>query len=244
MNWKVAIVVAALLFPLFAGADVYVKREMHTDGFYAGGSMNPPDDSTVEMWIGENRMAFMTNSMKCVIDAEKKTLVFVNRREKTFAETPLPLDMSKLFAEEDLGRLQIFKRTGSVKKSGKTKTVGEWKCTGYESHDWIDYEGGKVSERTSEQWFTTDVPFDLQKFNKLFTSMLTLANFSDDYMQQVSSISGFEVASTETRYQESVVVETTSKLVELVEKEPPPDAYATPEGCTRKDLLTLQDLRN
>ena len=244
MNWKVAIVVAALLFPLCADADVYVKREMHTDGFYAGGSMNPPDDSTVEMWIGDKRMAFMTDGMKCVIDAEKKTLVFVNRRDNTFAETPLPLDMSKLVSPEDQGTLQIFKRTGSVKKSGKTKSVDKRDCIGYETHDWIDYQGGKVSERTSELWVTEDVPFDLEKFNKLFKSMLALANMDDGYMRQVSSISGFEVASTETRFQESVAVVTTSKLVELAEKDPPPDAYATPEGCTKKDLLTLQDLRN
>jgi hypothetical protein len=244
MSWKVPIVIAALLFPLCAGADVYVKREQHTDGFYAGGSMTPPSDSVVEMWIGEKRLAYITETMKCVIDAEKQTLTFVNLRDDTYVETPLPLDPSKIFSEQELGQLQIFKRKGTIKPAGEPKKIGEWSCKGFETHDWIDYEGGKVSERVAEIWVTDEVPFDVKKYTEMMANMRVLSNLDDDYVEQMAAIVGFEVGVTETTYRESVAVETTTKTVELVEKEPPADAYGVPEGSTKKDLLTLADLRN
>ena len=30
----------------------------------------------------------------------------------------------------------------------------------------------------------------------------------------------------------------------MTRKKPPEDAYAVPDGCTKKDLLTLQDLQD
>jgi len=244
MSWKVAIIVAALVFPVCAGADVYVRREAHTDGYYAGGSMNPPDDSVVEIWIGDKRMAYVNPGMKVVVDAEKKTLVFVNRRDNTYVKTALPLDLASLFSEEELGTLQVYKRAGSVKKTEAGKKIGKRDCTAYQTRDWIDFEGGRVAERSAEIWVTTDVPFDLKAFDTMYANMRKLGNFSDDYMEQLSLIRGFEMAGEQTSFNESVAVTTTSSVVELTEKDPAPGTYSVPDGCTEKELLTLQDLRN
>ena len=102
MKWKLAIVAAALVFPLGAGADTYVKIESNTGGYYSGGRMNPPDDSSNELWIGDKRMAYVTEGQKIIVDGDKKLLTFVNRVENTFVQTPLPLDLAKLFPEEEL----------------------------------------------------------------------------------------------------------------------------------------------
>ena len=69
-------------------------------------------------------------------------------------------------------------------------------------------------------------------------------NLSDGYIEQLQAIEGFEVASAETSYQEGLAIRTTRKVVALEAKEPPDGAYAVPDGCTKKDKLTLDDLRN
>jgi len=243
MRWITTIIIAALMFPVGASADVFVKQSSHTDGYYRGGTTTPPVDTAVEMWIGDERMAYITDSFKLIVDTGKKSMVFVNRRDNTFVETTLPLDKSKLFSEEDLGTLQVFQRVGEVKQSDATKKIDKWKCTGYEFHDWIPFEGGRVSEREVRSWVTADVPFDLEKLKGKLATLSSIGNLSDDYAKKRMAVSGFEVASEETTYNEGVAVTTTTTVVEMIEKEPPPEAYGVPEGCTKKDTLTLADLR-
>jgi hypothetical protein len=56
-------------------------------------------------------------------------------------------------------------------------------------------------------------------------------------------IDGFEVATEEVLYRESVAIRTTSKVVSMTETEPPAEAYTVPADCEEKEQLSLQDLR-
>lgn len=244
MKWKLAIVVAALVFPLGAGADTYVKIDSHTDGFYAGGTTTAPDDSSNELWIGEKQLAFASDGQKVIVDLEKQLLTFVNKVDNTFVETPLPLDLAKLFPEEELGRLLMFAREGAVTKSEAGKKIGDRDCVGYELNDWVNFEGGKVSEREIQAWVAKELPFSEEAYDKMFGNMLKLSGLSDAYIEQLLAIEGFQMATEETRYQEGMAIETATRVVEMVEKEAPADAYAVPEGATAKEMLSLQDLRN
>jgi len=58
----------------------------------------------------------------------------------------------------------------------------------------------------------------------------------------MQGIEGFQIANEETTYAEGMAITTTNKVVEMTEKEPPPDVFAIPEGCTKKETLSLQDL--
>jgi hypothetical protein len=242
MKWKAALFALLLIIPLAASADTYVRIDVHTDGYYRGGSMNPAVDESREMWISPTRVAYITDGQKMLLDAEKKSLVYVNRLDNSYAETALPLDMSKLFAEQDFARLQMFQRTGEVKASETEKTIGGRKCSGYELSDWIVYQGGKVNEREVKMWVTTEVPFDLAKVNELFFSLRKLGNLADGYIEKLQSIKGFQIANEETTYAEGIAIKTTNKVAEMADKEPPPDVFAIPEGCTKKETLSLQDL--
>jgi hypothetical protein len=244
MRWKTVILVTALAFPSSAGADTYIKIESHTEGFYSGGTMTPPDDSSNEMWVGDKRLAFSGEGQKIIVDAEKQVLIFVNRTDNTFVETPLPLDLSKLFPAEEAGRLRMFARQGTVRRSEAAKKIGEWDCVSYELNDWIEFEGGKVSEREIQAWVAKDPTFPEEAFDKMFVNLLTLSGLSEDYIEAMLGIEGLQVATEETRYQEGKAIETTTRVVEWVEKEPPAEAYAIPEGATAKEMLSLQDLRN
>jgi hypothetical protein len=242
MKWKVVLFAVALFLSLSAGADTYVKIERHTDGYYRGGTMNPAVDETQELWIGPTKIAFIADSQKMLLDAEKKTLVFINTRDNSYAETPLPLDMSKLFSEPDFQRLQMFQRTGEIKALEAKKKIGERACSGYEMSDWIPYQGGKVNEREVKRWVTTDVPFDLAKFNKLAANLLKLNNLADDYFENMRKIEGFPLAAEETTYAEGMAITTVSKVVEMADKEVPAEIFSIPEGCTKKETLSLQDM--
>jgi hypothetical protein len=161
MKWKAALFALMLVLPLAAGADTYVKTERHTDGYYRGGSMNPAVDEIRELWINPARIAFIADGQKMLLDAEKQTFTFINLRTNIYAETALPLDLSKLFDEPGNAQLQMFPRTGEVKALEEKKKIGERECSGYEMSDWVLYQGGKINEREVALWVTTEVPFDL-----------------------------------------------------------------------------------
>jgi hypothetical protein len=242
MRWKVVLFALVLLAPLAAVAETHITTERHTDGYYRGGTMNPPVDETRELWIGENRMAFITDNQKLVIDMEKRSLLFINLRNNIYAETPLPVDMSKLFDDTAYTRLQMFQRTGEVKKAEESRKIGEWQCAAYDTHDWVPYMEGKVNEREVRMWVSTDVPFDLEKFETMMSNLLKLNNLEAGYGEKMLAIEGFQIATEETTYAEGIAIKTTSKVVEMGEAEPPADVYAIPEGCTKKEVLTLQDM--
>jgi hypothetical protein len=242
MKWKVALFALALMLPLCISADTYVKTERHTDGYYRGGTMNPDVDEVRELWISPTRIAYIADGQKMLLDAEKKTFVFINLRSNIYTETALPLDLSKLFDEPSYAQIQMFQRSGEIKALEEKKKIGDRKCSGFELSDWFVYQGGKVNEREVKMWVTSDVPFDLAKFDALFGNLLKLNRFSDEYMEKYKKIKGFMIASEETTYAEGLAITTVGKVVEMTEKEPPADLYAIPEDCEKKEILSLQDM--
>jgi hypothetical protein len=136
----------------------------------------------------------------------------------------------------------MFQRTGEIKPLEEKKTIHGKECSGYAMGDWIMYQGGKVNEREVTRWVTTDVPFDLEKFNALFVDLLKLSNLADDYIGKIKEIKGFQLANEETTYAEGMAMTTTTKVVEMVEKEAPADLFAIPEGYEKRETLSLQDM--
>jgi hypothetical protein len=242
MRWKLVALAAVLLVPSGAGADTYIRSESHTDGYYRGGTVIPEDDSVRELWVGERRLAYRTEEQKIIVDLEKQTLIFVNLRENTYVETALPLDMSAIFSEDDAATLQVYRRTGTVTKTDEAKKIGDRDCTGYDLHDWIPYEGSRLNEREVRTWVTTDVPFDLKTFNLMFANLGRLSNLDEAYLKQLLAVEGFQVATDEVRYAEGLAITTTIRMVDLTVAEPPPEAYAVPADCEKKEQLSMQDL--
>jgi hypothetical protein len=242
MKWKLVALAAALLVPPGAGADTYVRSESHTDSYYRGGTVIPEDDSVRELWIGERRLAYRTEAQKIIVDLEQQSLVFVNLRENTYVETALPLDLSVVFSEEDAATLQLYRRTGKVRKTDESKKIGDRACTAYEFNDWIPYEGSRLNEREVTTWVTTDVPFDLKTFGLMFANLGRLGNLEDGYLEQLVAIEGFQLATDEVRYAEGLAITTTIRVVDISVAEPPPEAYAVPAGCEKKEQLSMQDL--
>ena len=55
---------------------------------------------------------------------------------------------------------------------------------------------------------------------------------------------GLPVASDGVIYQKGFSVDTNEELIEMFEEDAPAEVYAVPEGYTKKDQLTIQDLRS
>ena len=204
----------------------------------------PAEDSARETWIGDGRLADVTEGRRIVVDLDRGMFLFVNRAESTYVETPLPLDLAAVFSEEENARLTMFKRRGTVEPGGESKTVGERSCTSYTVNDWLIYDDSKLNERDIVMWVTTDLPFEWAAVRRMMVELERIGNLGEEYIEARGAIEGFPISAEETTYTEGIAIPTRHTVTELEEREPPAGIYDVPDGFTKKDLLTLQDLRS
>jgi hypothetical protein len=240
-----------LLFFLFAGivtlfinADVYIKQKLHTDSYYYGGVTRPADDSVTETWISDKKMVSITRNRMTIVDTENNQSFVINKNDKTYAKTDLPIKMSKLVPENIAAYLKSFQYIGTVKETGETKKVGKFKCKGYEVNSYLLYEGSKANETDSLIWVTSEVPFDLKKYANMRTNLHRLSNFSDSFITELNKMQGFSIASETLFYPKGFSVKSTAEVIEMSVKDPPAGIYSVPDGYTIKEKLTVRDLRN
>ncbi|MFH1756013.1 MAG: hypothetical protein ABIA59_09945, partial [Candidatus Latescibacterota bacterium] len=115
-----------------AVADTYVKQQTHTDSYYYGGMVTPEENETVEMWIGDKKMAFIQQARLIIIDLEKNTLIFANKTDSTYAETTLPMEWPNLLDEQAAARVQMFPRTGTISGTAQTQNFNKKVCKCYD----------------------------------------------------------------------------------------------------------------
>lgn len=107
-----ALTLLVLIAALSLSADVYVKQKTHTDSMMG----QPARDDIMEQWIGDNANAFATVSpdQSFIVDLKKNLLYMVNHKSKTYVETTLPLDLSKLLPPEYAAMVGMIKMTATV----------------------------------------------------------------------------------------------------------------------------------
>ncbi len=235
---------AVSALPASAVADTYVKTESHTESYYRGGMTFPAEDSMQEMWIGADRLATVTEGRRIVVDLDRQIFIFVNRTDSTYVVTPLPLDLATVFSEEEHARLELFKRQGKVEHGGDVKTFAEKPCTSYAVNDWMIYDESKLNERDIVMWVTADLPFEWVVVNGMLAEIERIGNFGDEYIASRRTLGGFPMTVEETTYTEGISIPTTRTVTEMEERDPPEGIYEAPAGFTKKELLTLQDLRS
>jgi hypothetical protein len=256
-NMKKILVVIFILLTgwTFANADVYIKIKTHTDSYYDSGVIMPAEDSIEEMWIGDEKIVFITGrgllhflpseNQTEIYDLENNLVSIIFPKKKIYAQSPLPLDMSKLLTSQYYSRLQRFKIKGIVKKTDETKKVGEWNCKKYELETWIMYEGIRPVEKYISIWMTTEVPFDLDMYGKAAANERKLRDlrYDDDLLSEWNKIKGCQIALEMTSYYRGVARRYYEEVVEISEKNPPDGIYSVPPGYTKKERLSGQDLR-
>jgi hypothetical protein len=218
-------------------ADVYIKTQIHTDPMTVMGNAQPASDQTTEQWIATDKMATVMGDRVMVMDSARKTAYIINVKEKTYLETPLPLDMAKLVPPEASQMLGMMKVTVTVAPNGKTQKVDKWDCKGYDVGLNMPMMPMKMSV-----WATTDVPFDWKKFSELAMSAAKMGMIDEQSMKEFQKIEGFQIASETSGDVMGAKLKVTSRVVEIASKPSPAGIYLVPAGFTKVDKLSLQEL--
>src|SRR4030042_6349116 len=189
---KLAILFSLILvLAAFASADIYIKSKTHTDAFAVMGQSQPAKDETAEQWMGDDKFATITPEMTFIVDLKKNMLYWVNHSNKTYLESPLPFDRTKPLDPQMAQMMsQMMKMTVTVAPNNQTKTGGQWKCAGYDVALNMMMMPMKMSV-----WASTDVPFDVDKFQKLYANVLKAQLRLDDAAgQEMMKVKGYWIA--------------------------------------------------
>ncbi len=242
--------ILAVIFILLTGwtlanADVYVKIKTHTDSSYDSGVIIPAEASIKEIWIGERKIVVISKNQTEIYDLENNLVSIIFPKKKIYAQSPLPLDMSKLLTDQYYSQLQMFKIKGTARETDETKKIGKWNCKKYELETWIMSEGNRALEKDISLWMTTEVPFDLDMYGKAAANERKLRDprYDDDLLSEWNKIKGCQIALEMTSYYKGVARRYYEEVVEISEKNPPKGIYSVPPGYTRKERLSGQDLR-
>jgi hypothetical protein len=229
-----------LVLAAFASADVYIKTKVHTDAFSVMGQSQPAKDETTEQWIGDDKFAMINPTFSMVIDLKKNVLYWINPVEKTYVESTLPFDFTKILDPQTAQMMQqMMKMTVTVTPNGQTKTIGQWNCTGYD----VTMNIMMMPMKTAV-WASTDVPFDLDKFSKLYSQILKATMRVDDAaVQEMKKIKGFWIASEMTMDMMGAKMHNTTEVIEISKKSADASVYSVPAGYTKKDKLSMQEIQ-
>jgi hypothetical protein len=227
----------------FIHADVYIKQKSHTDGYYYGGINRPAVDFTNELWLGNGKIAFVTENSITIIDKEKNLASIIDKTTKTYVETPLPIDLSKLGPERVAAVIKEIRFKGTVKETAKTRTIGKRMCKEYAMNTYRVYQGNRSNELDTTLWASNDLPFDMNKYRDLVFNIYRWRNYSDELIEEMKKIDGFRITAESLFYPKGFSVKTTTEVTEISQKEPPPGIYSVPQGFTKKERFTLPELR-
>jgi hypothetical protein len=183
-------------------------------------------------------MAYITPNRQVIIDTGQNLISIINLTDKTYVQTEMPIDLTKIIPEQLLSMLGGYKTRGTVKALEETKKINQWNCYGYE----IKVEAPTPMEL--KVWATTDIPLDWGKYNNVMNNIRKLGNYSLEYIEALKTIKGVGIVTDVTVFLQGSTIKSVGKVTEISSKEPPKGTYTIPEDCKKKDQLTLQDIRN
>lgn len=244
---KLILVLTLIVFTtVFLCADVYIKTKTHMDAFEMMGQKQPAKDEISEQWIGNNKFAQMMKQQTIILDLDKKMIYIVNHGAKTYIETSLPLDMSKLLPEQMAQMMGNMKINVTVNPNGQTKKIGSWNCNGYDVV--MDIQFMMPMKMKMLIWATTDVPFDWKAFaDKMFPAIMKAQSvqmpFGDEVVKEFKKIKGYQVASEMSMNMMGTEMKVNTEVQEITNKPAPAGTYAVPAGYTKNEKFSMMDLQ-
>ncbi|MBM3294443.1 MAG: DUF4412 domain-containing protein [Candidatus Aminicenantes bacterium] len=239
---KKLLVFAALvgLAAVSLSADIYIKTKTHSDAASFMGQTTPATDAVTEQWFNDNQFAQVGTGDSMIIDLAKNLAYMINHATKSYVETPLPLDLTKLLPPEAAAMAGMFKMTATVNPTSETKKIGSWNCSGYDVT--ISIMGMAMNMKV---WATTDLPFDAGAFNDKFMPALMKGTMrlDDASVKEFAKIKGLQIASEMNAEIMGAKMRSTTEVLEISKKNPPAGVYAVPAGYTKKANLSLADLQ-
>jgi hypothetical protein len=133
----------------------------------------------------------------------------------------------------------MMKVTVTVTPTGQTKTIGQWKCSGYDVALQMMMMPMKIAV-----WATTDVPMDMQKFANMYANVLKAQLRLDDAaVQEMMKIKGYWISSETTGEVMGAKIRSTTEVIEITKKTPDPSVYSVPAGYKKTEFLDIKSMR-
>ncbi|MCK5587037.1 hypothetical protein KAJ02_13270, partial [Candidatus Bipolaricaulota bacterium] len=130
-----------LLLPAAGQADLYVKKAAHSASYVEGVVVGTRQGDTTEMWIGDGKIASHEGNKTILLDLEKDWFCIVNHHDKSFVETSLPLDVSKVLAEDLRSSYKNKHTSGKVEKEDRRREMASRECREYTVSYWDISDG-------------------------------------------------------------------------------------------------------
>jgi hypothetical protein len=228
MKKAMIVILAVLFFAAFLSADLYIKAERYK---------NDTKDGVHDLWVGKDRAAFITPEEIYIYNKELKKVRIAALKQKTYVETVVPLDMSKLLSPETTARLSQYKIKGTVKRTDETRTILNRKCAAYKIDQWVDVQGQKYSESQMTVWAYEDMGPDFAIFDELMDIIRQMTNRDEAFRKELQKIKGAQLLLEIVQTFQGESTNYRIEVVEISEKEPPAGIYEVPEGYTKKETL-------
>jgi len=230
-----------LVLAVAASADIYVKSKTHSDAWAMMGRNQPAKDEVAEQWFNDNQFAFISPDTTIITDLKKNSIYIVNNKQKTYIESALPFDFTKILDPQMAQMMgQMMKMTVTVAPNGQSKTIGQWKCDGYDVTINMMMMPMKIAV-----WASSDVPFDMAKFQGLYMNVMKAQMRLDEAsVKEMMKIKGYWISSETSMEMMGAKIRTTNEVVEITKKTPDASVYSVPAGYTKKDKLSMQDMQN
>lgn len=237
MNKVMVVFLMVLICAVFLSADIYIKEKEHIGAYQVGIKMTPAKQGENEIWVGTYRAAYITPGEIYIYDKKMKKVWFVNRREQTYVEADVPLDLSRVYSPETASRMKTFKVRGTAGRTGKTRTILNKKCAAYKLHYWGDAGGSKFIESKGMLWIYEDIGPDFAVFNELMDLIRQRDNKDEAFRKEMQKADGVQMRTDITHTRQGVSIKTWSEVIELSKKDPPAGVYEVPKGYTPKKAL-------
>ena len=179
---------------------------------------------------------------KYVVPKEKKKVVLLNHKVKTYIETDLPLDMSKIISDDVKSWFKTRRSTGTVKETEETKKIMGKECKAYEVVSKEMHGDVVLRRQVITVWATTDLSFDLKMHELMLENLRKMFNRDEKYRKELKKIKGIQMRLETTQKHNGNTVRHVDEIVEISDKEPPEDAYSVPSKYTKKEKLINTDL--
>lgn len=229
--------VVVLFLSGVAAADIHIKAKSHTDAFTVMGQNQPEKNEVMDQWFGDKRFASHSQDHSIIIDLNKNLLYMIYHEDKSYVEANLPLDLSKLLPPSMLQMQEMMKMTLAVNPLGQTKTIGSWKCTGYEVNMSMMMMPMKMTV-----WASSDVPFDVDQFTeKYMVNILKLQMRVDEQsLAELRKIKGYWIAYEQTAEIMGAKMHSTYEVTSITKENAAPSVYTVPAGYNKSDKLKLR----
>ncbi len=241
-KYAAVFIVFFLFSAVFVCADVYIKQKTHTDAFEVMGQSQPAKDVINNMWLAENKMASLSEDQSFIIDLEKNKVFWMNTQKKSYIEMDLPLDISKYLPEQAAEMMANMNISVAVQPTTETDTIAGKKCTKYDVTMTIMMM--MTMEMKMKVWATEDVPFDWKKFqDKMIQMFSPTMPLGEEALNAFKQIKGWQMRSEMTMNMMGTDMKTVQEVMEIVQKDAPAGTYTVPEGYTKQDKFSLEDMQ-